>query len=282
MITISNWLRITSKQLKNISLSPLLDAEIILAHYLKLNREKLILLNKQLLTKNQIKKLNRLVSLRQSGLPIAYITQSKHFNGYDFFVNKNVLIPRPDSETLVELSKQIILNKNNVIVVELGIGSGAILISLLKSVKLKNKSYGLDISRKALSVCKKNIVNHKLSSKILLKKSYLLNNWPKLKTIDLLIANLPYLPDKYQLKSKASFGLQFEPKISLFAGKDGLDLYRQLSQQIKNFQVNNLLIEILPQQINKAVAIFANKQYSCQIKNDLGGQKRFLHIYKNS
>lgn len=283
MITVKNWLKVSSDSLKKISDSPFLDAEIILAKQLKISREQLLLINDKPLSDTYLKKLDHALKQRQAGVPIAYVTKQKDFYGHNFFVNTDVLIPRPDSETLVNISKQILEKMDKPTVVELGVGSGAIIISLVKTFKGKLSAYGLDISEPALKVASKNLDQHQLSTQIKLINSDLLNNWPIKKPIDLIIANLPYLPEDYLTKNKtiSTNSLHHEPKISLFSGKDGLDLYRQLNRQLDNYQVNNLLIEVLPQQIKKAITIFSNKNYSCQIKNDLGGQARFLYIYKN-
>lgn len=284
MTTISHWLRNSSLKLKKISSSPHMDAEIILAFVLKVSKEKLITNNNLYLKNKHLEKANILLKQRLLGVPIAYLIKEKSFYGLSFIVNKNVLIPRPDSESIVDAALILLKEVRKPTVLEIGVGSGALIISFVKNFKNNLHAYGFDISKSALAVAKKNIDNHQLSRVIKIKQNNLLTNWPQKKKIDLIIANLPYLPNNYlkQHKFLEEKSLKFEPKISLFAGKDGLELYRQLNQQLLKINFKYLIIEVLPQQIKIATAIFKNKNYSIKSFDDLGGTKRFLQIEKLS
>lgn len=279
MTTISQWLKNSSLKLKKISNSPYIDAELILSLTLKMTKEKLISENNRLLKPMEIKIAEKLLKQRLIGTPISYITNHKFFYGYNFFVNNKVLIPRPDSESIIDISLKLLESYRCPKVVEIGVGSGAIIISLVKKLNKKIDAYGLDVSSSALTVAKKNLINHGLEKTITLKKSNLLKNWDKKKKIDLIIANLPYLPNNYLKKhnTTSELSLKFEPKISLFSGKDGLDLYKQFYQELADFKFDYLIIEVLPQQIKATCNIF-NKRYKTVAQKDLGGHLRFVLI----
>ena len=282
MTTVNDWLKSSSLKLKKISTSPFIDAEIILMHVLKISREKIIT-NPNLIIKNQqLIKLDGLLKKRLRSIPIAYLTNSKSFYGLDFFVNNNVLIPRPDSETIIDLALEIINSLKNPTVVELGVGSGALLLSIVKNYDKTINAIGYDISPTALIVARKNSKLLDINENIIFKKGNLLSGWPANKSIDLIVANLPYLPKNYLAKHKnlSELGLKYEPKISLFSGTDGLDLYRELKKQLATYKVDNLIIEVLPQQITRVKKMFSDHNYVCVAKNDLSGIPRFLIISK--
>jgi release factor glutamine methyltransferase len=277
MMTLSTWLKRQAKKFKSISTTPFLDAEVICCQALGLKREQLVVNNKQIIKPGNLTELNKLAKKREAGWPIAYLFKQKSFFGLDFFVDQRVLVPRPGSETMVEIGLKLLkkINKLNPMVVDLGVGSGCLLISLLNNFDKKILGYGLDISSSALKVAKINLKTYKLSKKIKLIKSDLLDNWPSQKQIDLLLANLPYLPNTYK-KQEKKFGLKYEPKQALYSGADGLSAYRRLSKQIDKYKIKLLLIEVLPDQIKEAKKIFYKKNWRQRIIKDLGKQPRFL------
>lgn len=226
-----------------------LDAEILLGFVLGLNREK-VLTNQELRIKNkEWGKFKKLVKKRAKHYPIAYLTGSKEFYGIDFFVNENVLVPRPETELLVEEvieESRIILREysgqvnNELRIIEIGTGSGCISLTLAKYLP-QAKITAVDISEKALKVARRNLRNAQYpTSNIQFKKSNLLSN---IKTKpDIIVANLPYLT-KSELNQKS---ITREPVLALYGGKDGMELYEKLFQQIKNKWYRRGLINQIP------------------------------------
>jgi release factor glutamine methyltransferase len=176
-----------------------------------------------------------MIAGRLKNEPLAYILSHQGFYGLDFKVSRHTLIPRPETELLVE---EIVKTKpKNSIIIDVGTGSGNIIISLCKSIENKNTYYGADISPKALQIAKYNAKRHKLNSKIKFIKSDLLNYFLNNLTIKpfnnlIIVANLPYLSEKiYNCVSKDI--KKYEPKIALLGGYNGLDCYKKLFKQIK-------------------------------------------------
>ncbi|TSC90880.1 MAG: release factor glutamine methyltransferase [Candidatus Berkelbacteria bacterium Licking1014_96] len=206
------------------------------------------------------KKFKKLIEKRATGVPIAYLIYSKEFFGLDFYVDKNVLIPRPETEMLAEEGLKFLelgirnqeLGKT-INILDLGAGSGNIVISIAKNIKktiIHNSSFIIhfhasDISPQALKTAQKNAEKHKV--KISFIKSDLFKNLPQIK-FDLIIANLPYLDPNWISKQ-----LEFEPKDALDGGRDGLKIIEEFLQQAKNHlnKKSTLLLEIDPGQVKK-------------------------------
>ncbi len=214
-----------------------LDAELLLIYALKKSRVWLYSHRNYVLKNAELKKVKNLLSKRLEFLPMAYITKNKKFYGLDFYVNKNVLVPRPESELILE---EVFRKKYRKIstVIDLGTGSGNLIISLAKNFSKKIFFKAIDISSLALYVAKKNAEKHKVKNKIKFFQGDLLIPFLKRKEKMgfgeiLIIANLPYLSPE-QFKNEIS--IQKEPRIALVSGKDGLKEYRRLFQQLKKFQ----------------------------------------------
>ena len=218
---------------------PPLDAEILLSLAIKKPKEYLFSHPEKKLSPADIIKFKKLVSRRLKNEPITYLTGKKEFYGLDFNVNKNVLIPRPETEFLVEASLQGIMNYELGIrnIVDVGTGSGNIVISVVKklpaNIREKINFYATDISEKALYIAKKNAKRHGVSKHIKFIKSDLLEFIPKkkIKGNIIIVANLPYVSHK--LYRKNSKNLKYEPKTALVSGTNGLDHYMRLVQQIR-------------------------------------------------
>lgn len=240
---------------------PLLDAEILLAFVLQ--KERMYIKTHIADTIPLMKQWGYtfLVKKRKKGVPIAYITQEKEFFGIPFFVNKHVLIPRPETEILVDKVKEkITQEKKKIIVLDIGTGSGCIPLALAKTfLNKKNIQYfASDFSTKALSVAKRN--KEKLNVSVTFFQSDLLKNIPKkieekiLQSENIYItANLPYLTEK-QFREEPS--IQHEPKLALVAEDEGLALYKKLLQQIEQISKKikvpiHLFLEIDPEQTEK-------------------------------
>ena len=260
-----------------------LDADLLLSFILGKPREYFIIHNNEIISLANKNKFNKLVKKRKAGLPLAYITGHKEFFGLNFLVNKYTLIPRPDTEILVENVIDIINKKsetrNKLLLIDVGAGSGCIPISILKNTK-KIKTFAIDISKPALAVAKKNAKKHKVKIKFL--PGNLLNplKHKNIKTIKQIIitANLPYLTEK-QYKTESS--IKFEPKTALVAKKEGLALYEELLQQIKQLdRPFTAFFEFDPRQtamIKKLIKSFFPKS-KIKIKKDLAGRDRVAII----
>lgn len=199
--------------------------------------------------------------------PLSYIRGKTEFYGREFTINKDVLEPRPESETMIDLLKKLLLPQQ-LLIADIGTGSGAICIS----VKLELPSaevIATDIDPKCLVVAKKNA--EEFGTEIKFFKGNLLQPLKKL-ALHALLCNLPYVPDNYQLNSAA----MNEPKIAIFGGPDGLDLYRQLFKQIDSLAVKPIyvLTESLPPQHKKLTAIAKTHDYKLDKTAD------FIQIFK--
>lgn len=277
--------------------TPRIDAEFLLSHVFKKPREYLFTYPNHELSKSVVARYALCIIRRTKGEPIAYITGHKGFYGLDFFVNKNVLIPRPETELMVdEIMKHITHNMKHIIVVDVGTGSGCIIISLIKELTKSKfhpaifcgiKFLATDISKPALTIARKNAKLHHVNKQIkflngnllepIINKSKILN----LKSEIIITANLPYLTPA-QIKKSAS--IQREPKLALAAGADGLKYYRELFKQIKLFKIYSLrfkiLVEINPCQTIKIKWLIKREfpHAKIQIKKDLRGLNRLVII----
>jgi release factor glutamine methyltransferase len=206
----------------------------------------------KILSRSSIQAFNKLLNKKLDNQPMAYLAGSKEFFGLKFLVNKNVLVPRPDSEVLVEQALEYLDKKNNLNILDIGTGSGCLIISIANNNK-KHNFYASDISSQALKIAKtnarKNLPRGKAGNvNINFIKSNLLNNINN-KKFDVIIANLPYLTPE-QLKEPS---ISQEPKLALLAGKNGLDYYEKLLSQISNYLNKQylVLLEIDPDQETK-------------------------------
>ncbi len=220
-LTINDWLIAARKQLKDAGIpSYQLDALLLLEFALKTDRVHLLAHTDKPLTIAQHTALNELLTQRKSRKPIAYITNRIEFYGRDFFVDKNVLIPRPESEAFITLAKKY--NFTHESIVDVGSGSGVLGITLKLELP-KNHVTLLDIDPLALKVAKKNMNN--LNADCSLVQADLL---PATNHFSIIVANLPYVPKDMYLEPE----LDYEPSLALFADNGGLALYEALWQKI--------------------------------------------------
>ena len=292
---------ISFNELKKSSLLPRLDFELLLAFASGLSREKLITYPDENLGLKVLNKFRQLEKKRLKNWPIAYLIEEKSFYGLNFKVSPKVLVPRPETELIIDkVLKKINSEKiKDLNIIDLGTGSGAIITSLGSEIKKINPKlfqrigfFGLDISLAALKIAKENAKNNNLEKSIVFIKSDLLEiikNKKLSKNFDILTkplivcANLPYLkPEEFKLEKSISR----EPKLALVAGKDGLKYYRQLFKQIALLNTNNnlnsllLICEVNPGQV-KPMKELANKYFNnktIEVNQDLAGQDRFFSI----
>ncbi len=267
----------------------------MLAEALKKPQAWLLAHNDYRPTKKELAIFDRLVARRAKGEPLAYVLGEQEFYGLPFKVNKNVLIPRPETELITQRitnHKQQIANS---VIVDVGTGSGAIIISLAKNLKNKDiKLFAIDISKEALTVAQQNAKLNKVEKQITFLRGNLLEplftkkwkleigncleagNW-KLE----ILANLPYLKTGLPGLTKAQkHALSFEPRQALLAGTDGLKYYRQLAEQVKKLRAAyprlnlTLYLEADPDQMAPLKKLFPT--FKAKVIKDFCGRNRFL------
>ena len=254
----------------------------MLAHIIDKPREFIIAHPEYQLSFWQWLKFKYYLHKRKNNYPIAYLIGSKEFYELEFEVNKNVLVPRPETELLVKKAiEEIKSNEENILLIDIGTGCGCIPISILKNTKLE-QAIAIDISKKALTVAKKNAKRHKV--KIDFRHGHLVepvkSNINKNQNI-IITANLPYVT-KEQFKSEPS--IQQEPKQSLVAEDGGLEYYKKLIEQIyeMKFDEKNIILffEINPKQSEKIKKIIANylTEAKIDIKTDLQKRERLIKV----
>jgi release factor glutamine methyltransferase len=201
---------------------PALEGEILLRHLLAIDRAGLYADLDRALNPDQEKCLHILLERRRHGEPSAYITGHREFYGLDFKVNTNVLIPRPETELLVEIAIKTAKDHNIEKIADIGTGCGAIAVSLAKYLPGAT-IYASDISPGALEIARLNCLNHGVADRVILLRGDLLE--PLEKRVEMIVANLPYVRESdLPLNS-------YEPRVALDGGKDGLDQVKRLSWQ---------------------------------------------------
>ena len=240
-------------------LSAHLDSEILMAKALGANREYIILNNDKVLKEKNLKYFKKLVQERASRKPIAYLLNKKFFWNSEFYVNKNSLIPRPDTEIVIEQVLKLTKNKNKLSVLDIGVGSGCILLTILKERK-NFYGTGIDISKNSLSICKKNAKNLLLEGRIKFYKSDV-DKFSQGK-YDLIVSNPPYIK-RCDLKYLESDVIRFEPKLSLDGGLDGLSVIRKVISKSSVLIKKNgkFILEIGFDQKNKVIKLLNKKGF---------------------
>lgn len=237
MITIHQVLTDAVSILKENNINtPRLDGEVILAHLLDCKRIDLILKHDEVLDKEQEREYIKRINLRAQGMPVQYITGNQEFMGLDFHVTPDVLIPRPDTEILVEEAiQEASLMDKPLIIVEIGTGSGAIALSLAHYIK-DAQVHTIDISPKAIEIARKNAKNLSLEEKVIFHQGDLLSPIKGILDgkVDILVSNPPYIPSKDILSLQRE--VQFhEPSLALDGGIEGLDFYKRIIDEVLDF-----------------------------------------------
>ncbi len=213
--------------------SSLLDTEVLLAHALLCDRAHLFAHSEQILSPEQEKTFARYTLERVKRKPVAYITGHKEFFGLDFEVNKYTLIPRPETEQLVqEVIDYCKARPEAHSIIELGVGSGCVILSILKKVPAISEALAIDRVKRALEIAQKNAENLGLSDRISFKRSDMWKQVPKENTFDIVVANLPYLSaEQCDVAKKQYPEIAYEPQIALLGGTDGLLFFESLFQR---------------------------------------------------
>ena len=255
---------------KNKIPNPQLDSEILLSNLIKKDKKHIILNPKELLNPKQSKIFKNLIERRRKGEPVAYLINKKEFWKDEFFVNKDVLIPRPDTELIIEQVLKIYSKDVKLQVLDIGTGSGCILLSLLKE---RSNFYGtgIDISNKSINVSKFNAKELNLTSRVKFFYSSVDNF--QIGKYDLIVSNPPYI-ELFNLKYLEKDVINFEPRLALSGGFDGFSEIRKVinraSSLIKKngkfileigFNQKNKVMKILKEEgfyINKAIKDYGN------------------------
>ena len=252
-----------------------LDSEILMATAINKDRQYIILNSNKKLNPNDLINFNKLIKNRSYREPVAYLTNKKFFWKSEFFVTKDTLIPRPDTELLIECLLKLSRNKNKLSILDIGIGSGCILLSILKE---KNDFYGtgIDISKNALNICKFNAINLNVIKRLKLYKT----NVDKFNIgkYDLIVSNPPYIK-KNKIKYLDRDVASYEPLLALDGGLDGLSEIRKVIKKASELIKKNgkFILEIGFDQRNKVVKLLKRKGfYINRIKKDFANNDRCI------
>lgn len=277
MKTIFEVLKTASEKFSAVQIdNPRLDAEILLAHVLNCRRLSLYVDFDKVLPLESVLRFNELVNRRLEGVPVAYLTGSKEFFGLKFAVNENVLIPRPETEILTEFVGEYLRGlAREVIFADLGTGSGAIPISILKFVK-NARAIAVDISESALEVAKFNAKKFHVEDRI---EFYCGDLFEPLtgKIFNAIVSNPPYIPTN-DLKTLQE-EVKHEPQLALDGGADGLKFYRRIISDAPRFLVSGglLAVEIGINQATAVKNLFEQAKFAdVTILKDLAGIERIV------
>ena len=244
---------------KNKIKSSHLDSEILMSQVIKKDREYLILNLNQKINGKAYKYYHDLINERSKGKPIAYITGKKFFWKHEFYIDQNVLIPRPETELIIEYVLKKFKNKTKLRLLEIGVGSGCVLLSILDEKK-NFLGTGIDLTNKCLKICNNNAIKIGIKNRLKLFKSDIDNF--NLGKYDLIISNPPYIK-KIDLKYLDTDVKDFEPKMALDGGLEGLSEIRKVikksSELIKKKGI--LILEIAFNQKNDVKKLLNNKGF---------------------
>ena len=262
--------------LKNKSIiSAQLDTEILISKAINKNREYIILNHDKALNEENLKYFKKLIQERATKKPIAYILNKKFFWKNEFYVNENTLIPRPDTEIIVEQILKITKNKNNLRILDIGVGSGCILLSILKEKK-NFYGTGIDISKNSLDISRINAKKLFVDERVKFFQSDV-DKFDQGK-YDIIVSNPPYIKNS-DLKYLESDVLKFEPKLALDGGLDGLSVIRKVIRKSSELIKKNgrFVLEIGFDQKNKVISLLKQKGfYINSINKDLANNDRCI------
>ena len=246
--------------------SHILDSEILLSKILNKSREKILVNLDQKLNSRNILKFKKYIRRRSKNEPVAYILGEKEFWSKKFIVNKDTLIPRPETELLVEKLVKLFKGKK-ISILDIGTGSGCIILSLLSNLE-KSVGLGVDVSNKAILIANKNAKRHELSNRV----KFLNKSFESIfsKKFDLIVSNPPYIERK-NIKNLSEDIKRFEPIMALDGGHDGLDLIKKVIYKSKRILKikGTLALEIGNEQIKKVSKILVDNNF------------RIIHVIKD-
>ena len=239
--------------------NPYLDSEILLSVSINKDKKHIFLNSKQILTNKQLDNFNSFIERRKKGEPIAYLINKKEFWKDEFYVNKNVLIPRPDTEIIIEQVLKIYPKESQLQVLDIGTGSGCILLSILKE-RCNFYGTGIDISQKSINVSKFNANKLHLTNRTRFINSSVDNF--KIGKYDVIVSNPPYI-ELLNLKYLEKNVVNFEPKLALNGGFDGFSKIRNIICKANNLIKKNgkFILEIGFNQKNKVKEILKEEGF---------------------
>ncbi len=243
---------------KNIETSEL-DSEILMANVIQKDRRYVILNSNEELKEEHLKRFKNLIEKRSKKEPIAYLINKKEFWNFEFFVSRHTLIPRPDTELIVDQILKITKNKNKLNILDIGIGSGCILLTILKE-RTNFNGTGIDISNNCLKISKINAINLKVDNRIKLFKTNVDKfNYGK---YDLIVSNPPYI-NKVDIKFLEKDVVNFEPISALYGGLDGTSEIRRVINKSSELIKKNgkFILEIGFDQKNKVIDLLKKKGF---------------------
>ena len=254
--TLNNAVKILNKsKIKN----SILDSEILLSQAINRDRKYIFLNSKENLKQKYSKNFNNLIVRRRKGEPVAYLINKKEFWKQSFYVDQNVLIPRPDTELIIEQVLKLFLKNYKLQILDIGTGSGCILLSLLKEMP-NCYGIGIDISKKSINISKYNAKMLQLTNKVKFYQSDVDNF--KIGKYDLIVSNPPYI-EALSLKYLENDVVCFEPKLALNGGIDGFSKIRKVIDKATVLIKKNgkLVLEIGFNQKNKVQEMLRKKGF---------------------
>ena len=255
--------------------NPLLDAEILMAKTINKDRNYILLNSSDNINKYDLSNFYKLIEQRSLGNPVAYLTKKKSFWNSEFFITKDVLIPRPDTELVVENILRLTKQKNKMNILDIGVGSGCILLSILKE-RVNFYGTGIDISKKCIEISKINAINLKVNSRVKLFKSDV--DKFNLGKYDLIVSNPPYIKTG-KLRYLERDVAEFEPKLALDGGLDGLLEIRKVIKKSSELIKKNgkFILEIGFDQKNKIIKLLKKEGfYIDSAQKDLANNDRCI------
>ena len=288
-ITIRDFKNSATKELQGISPSPELDVQVLLSHALKYDKTQLLLFAENHIPDDKLVWLNNAIEQRKTGLPVAYITGVKEFYGYDFFVTPDVLIPKPDTEVLVERVMELIIEAAHPLrILDMCTGSGCIGLSVMKTLYALEKvpvenlpqMTLVDISEPALAIAKKNAAALLPDADILQKITFIQSDlFEKVdEEFDFILTNPPYVPSA--MVDELLKDGRNEPRLALDGDIDGTSLIKKLiTQSCKHLAQNGTILMETGEYNVQATADFAQKAgFATEIHRDLEGQMRVVEM----
>jgi len=284
-MSVARALATESRRLQASSASPRLDVEILLAHVLGLRRERLYAASERLLTADQRQALHELVSRRAAHEPVAYLTGVKAFHEIEVGVTPDTLIPRPETETLVEVALEKLAGlaarpgrAAPLRVLDVCTGSGAVALAIAHA-RADVVAVGIDVQSRALEQARLNAEKLGLAARCRFLQSDLFAAVPLGSLFELVVANPPYVAD-HELAETPPDVHGFEPAVALLGGPDGLDFYRRIVPAATQFLApgGSLAVEIAESRAAAVVDIFraAGRYEPVEMRNDLGGRPRVV------
>ena len=263
--------KLAEKKIEN----PRLDSEVLLAYVLNCRRLKLYTDSKKILTAEEISRFENLIERRAEKIPVAYLVGTKEFFGFNFVVTDDVLIPRPDTEILTQCAIDFFQNNGGKNFLDIGTGSGAICISILKFCR-NISAVAVDISEKSLEVAKFNAKKFGVDDRVNFFCGNLFEPVTE-KKFDAIISNPPYIPTDDLKNLQAE--VKREPKIALDGGEDGLNFYRKIISDAKKFLLPKGLLAFevgINQAADVKKILEENNFHDAKILKDLSGIERVV------